>query len=180
MNLRNKHLKIVCLLALTAFSLNVHAQNLQNLDQTEGVSIFKFGMDTSQIREMELKPNNHSDLKNIGYFNYTGDALKTYFNIPVDQVLLYFYQNQLFRIDVNFGTSKKEYTLEQYNHIQQQLEKAYGKENKKLAMSGAVLLGGFAWYGEKAQVSHTRHSYPTKHKKDNTIYGGVTFSHVSL
>ena len=81
---------------------------------------------------------------------------------------------------LNFGSLSKEYTLQEYDQVQQQLEKLYGINKVKLAMSGAVMLGGFRWSGEKVQVDHARHSYPPKRKTDNAIVGEISFSDIEL
>jgi hypothetical protein len=180
MNFFQTRFKCVCLLLLLACSLKLTAQNLQNLDRVKGISIFKFGIDTNEIQQLQLESRSALESEHIVSYRYTGDSLKTFFDVPIADVLLYYYKNQLFRIDLKFGTTKKEYTLQGYNEMQRQLEKAYGTDKTKLAMSGAVLLGGFAWYGKKVHVDHTRHSYPPKRKEDNAIYGEVTFQDVVL
>lgn len=180
MNLSKAQFKYTCLLVFMASSLSMNAQDTHNLDLIKGISIFKFGTDTSDIKEKKLKSSSFPDSRHVVYYQYTGDSLKTIFNVPVNEVLLYYYKNQLSRIDVNFGTLSKEYTLQEYNQVQQQLEKLYGTDKVKLAMSGAVMLGGSRWSGEKVQVEHTRHSYPPKRKTDNAIVGGITFSDITL
>jgi hypothetical protein len=180
MNLSKPLLHYFCLLVFMACSFGMKAQDTRNLDLIKGVSIFKFGTDSSDIKEKKLKSSSFPDSRHVVYYQYTGDSLKTIFNVPVSEVLLYYYKNQLFRIDVNFGTLSKEYTLQEYNQVQQQLEKLYGTDKVKLAMSGAVMLGGFRWESEKVQVSHTRHSYPPKRKKDNAIVGEISFLDMRL
>ena len=180
MNLSKPLFRYICLLVLTACSIGMKAQDTHNLDLIKGVSIFKFGTDSSEIKEKRLRSRSFPDSRHVVYYQYTGDSLKTMFNVPVNEVLLYYYKNQLFRIDVNFGSLSKEYTLQEYNQVHQQLEKLYGTEKVRLAMSGAVMLGGFRWEGEKVQVSHTRHSYPPKRKKDNAIVGEISFLDIRL
>ncbi|WP_214225390.1 hypothetical protein [Pedobacter sp. B4-66] len=170
----------ICFLALMTCSINTSAQDVQNLDLVEGISIFKFGTDTNKIKDLEAVANANLKSKNIALYRYTGDSLRTFFNVPVNEVLLHYYKNKLFRVDVNFGTNNKEYTLQEYSQVHQELEKTYGTDKVKLAMSGAVILGGFRWSGKKIHISHTRHSYPPKRKKDNGIFGEVTFSDNSI
>jgi hypothetical protein len=180
MNLSKPLFQYFCLLVFMTYSLGINAQDTRNLDLIKGVSIFKFGTDSSDIKEKKLKSSSFPDSRHVVYYQYTGDSLKTIFNVPVSEVFLYYYKNQLFRIDLNFGTLSKEYTLQEYHQVQQQLEKLYGTDKVKLAMSGAVMLGGFRWQGEKVQVEHARHSYPPKRKKDNAIVGEISFSDINL
>ncbi len=180
MNLSKAPFQYICILVFMACTLGMKAQNTRNLDLIKGVSIFKFGTDTSEIKEKRLRSRSLQDSRHVVYYQYTGDSLKTIFNVPVNEVLLYYYKNQLFRIDVNFGSLSKEYTSQEYNQVQQQLEKLYGTEKVKLAMSGAVILGGFRWEGKKINVDHSRHSYPPKRKADNAIVGEISFSDRNL
>lgn len=181
MNFVKIYFRDSCFLALMICSLSMSAQEVKKLDLVKGISIFKFGTDSNQI--VDRQPSSKSNLKskNIAFYRYTGDSLSAFFNVPVEEVLLYYYKNKMFRIDVKFGRANKEYTLQEYNKVHQELERAYGTDKVKLAMSGAVILGGFRWSGEKIQVSHTRHSYPEKRrKKGNAIFGEVTFSDIDL
>lgn len=180
MNLLKALIQYICLSVFMACSLSIKAQDTHNLDLIKGISIFKFGTDTIDIKEKKLKPGSLKDSRHVVYYQYTGDSLKTIFNVPVSEVLLYYYKNQLFRIDLKFGSLSKEYTLQEYNQVQQQLEKLYGTDKVKLAMSGAVMLGGSRWSGEKVQVEHIRHSYPPKRKTDNAIVGEITLVDINL
>jgi hypothetical protein len=47
-------------------------------------------------------------------------------------------------------------------------------------MSGAVMLGGSLWSDEKVKVSHSRHSYPRRRKKENAIVAGITLVDINL
>lgn len=180
MKLSKFQLKCVTLLISLISSLTVTAQDFANLDSIAGISIFKFGADSNAVQNLEPVNRPFPDSRHVVYYRYTGDSLKSIYGIPIDEVLVYYYKNQLFRVDLKFGTASKEYTLAQYNQVHEEIEKRYGSKKSRLAMSGAVLLGGYAWYGEKIYLDHTRHSSPPKRKKDNGIYGEITFSDLAL
>ena len=174
------HLTCCCILMLTCNSLSTSAQGTAQLDSVKNISLFKFGADTSGIRHLIADTVASRSFKNVDAYQYTGDSLKTFFDVPVSKVRVYYYKNQLFRVDVDFGRIDKEYTLEEFNQVQDDLIKRYGIVKGRLAMSGALMLGGGRWEGKNIMLDHTRHSYPQKRKKHNAIYGQVSFHENAL
>lgn len=107
-------------------------------------------------------------------FRY-GDSLKSIFNVQVSDVSLFFYQDKLAKIVIKLGANSNDYTLEEFNRVQQALVAQFGKHTGKLAMSGAALLGGSRWRGKKHLLEHTRFTSTSKQKSGRWTAGDLSF-----
>lgn len=170
-------MKFLYLIALISICVTVNAQSTRDLDSLNGYSIFKFGTSASDIKNIRLDTSSILNSKNFAVYQYTGDSLKSIFNVQVSGVSLLFSHDHLTEIVVKFGTKSNKYTLEEFNRVQQAIEAEYGKYTGKLAMSGAVLLGGFRWRGKNRSLEHTRFTSTSENGKSGSwTVGEVSFA----
>ncbi|RZK76954.1 MAG: hypothetical protein EOO92_13775 [Pedobacter sp.] len=168
-------IQCLSLLLLCCYGFTTQAQGTEQLDSLKNISIFKFGADTSGIKYLQADRSSALKYKDLKVYHYVGDSLKTYFGVPVADVMVYYHKNRLFRIDLSFGKIDKEYTVQEFNKIQNRLLSMYGKTVGKLQMTIAQVLNGGRWESKKTLIDHTRHSFARKRIKDNGIYGSLTF-----
>jgi len=173
----NRFISGIALLVLFCFcGLSGKAQDSLRLDSVQQVSIFRFDADTLGIGYLQADKSAFYRFKDLAVYEYMGDSLKTYYGVPVASVKAFYYQGRLYRLDLSFGKINKEYTSQEFDRVQNELEALYGKMRGRLLMTTARVLGGGRWEGQKMMIDHTRHAFAPKKKGDNGIYGQVTFS----
>lgn len=168
-------IQCIPLMMLCGYGFATRAQGTEQLDSMNNISVFKFDADTTGIKHLLANKSSSFSYKDLTVYDYLGESLKTYFDVPVTGVRVYYYENKLYRVDLSFGKTDKEYTVQEFNKIQNLLQSYYGETVRKLLMTTANVLGGGRWEGEKMMIDHTRHSFAPKRKQDNSIYGEVTF-----
>ena len=173
-------MKYLYLIGLVLIGVAVNAQSNKELDLIDGFSIFKFGRSTSDIKDIQKDTTSLINGKSFAVYHYNGDSVKSIFSVQVSDISLLFYQDQLAKIDIKLGTISNNYTLAEFNRIQQALEAQYGKYTGKLAMSGAVLLGGSRWRGRKHILEHTRYTSTSKTKSGSWTVGNLSFENKNL
>ena len=173
-------MKYFYLIGLVLIGIAGNAQSTKELNVVDGFSIFKFGTITLDTKDIQKDSTFLTNGKRYAVYHYSGDCLKSIFNVQVSDVSLCFYQDQLAKIVIKLGANSNNYTLEEFNRVQQAFEAQYGKHTGKLAMSGAVLLGGFRWHGKKHLLEHTRFTSTSKKKSGRWTVGELSFENKEL
>jgi hypothetical protein len=171
-----------CIALLFCFiSVVAKTQTTHNLDLTQGISIFKLGSGKGAIKNLEIDTTQIQFFKSQSTYKYLGDSLSTIFNIKVSKINLTYYKDKLYQMTLIFGSKANPYTLSEYEQIKNALEAEYGKNSKKLAMTGVKLIDGNRWEGETVLLDHVRYGYTgTKKKKLIVIEGSISFTDRTL
>jgi|TARA_B100000315_G_scaffold253500_1_gene292388 curved DNA-binding protein CbpA len=112
----------------------------RKLDEKNGFKNFQFGMTIHEIEKIQAPFNKSEDKdNNIMYFIYNKEKIEDY---PLEKVILKFFQNKLYRIDIAFSSNQ--------TGIYNAFEFKYGKPLKNNNWKrGDTPLKGMEWKGTK-------------------------------
>lgn len=176
-----KVLKYYIVFFLCFVNLVAKAQNTNNLDSNQGISIFKLGTEKGVIKDLEIDTTQIHFFKSQSTYKYLGDSLSTIFNVRVSKIILTYYKDKLYEVSLCLGSKAISYSLLEYEQINSALEARYGKNLTRLGMSGVKLINGSRWEGTTVLLDHVRYSYSdSKKKKFNIIDGNVSFTDLTL
>ncbi len=140
------------LILLLFFALPTLAQTTQDLDKRFGFRHFTLNQDISGIQDIAEQKNKDNNPRVKNYV-YLGDDLSHLVTVPVDEVSLSFYDNKLMIIKISFTDLDSGYSDEEYQTINNELEKLYGKNNFQPSVSPYISKGTI-WDCKKVVLHH--------------------------
>jgi hypothetical protein len=159
------------LISIVLLNNAVIAQSINDLDLKDGFRSFKLGTSLNLFKNLSRNKDQYSKNPNVSEFTYIGDDVKEVAHIPVHDVSLSFFKNQLFSISVNFGGKGSHLTHDQYENIIAYLEAAYGQNWSRSAIDG-YMVEGCHWIGKKVHLELARYDYSQKYNTDFDYVNG--------
>ena len=160
------------------------SQNLDKLDKVNGFRKFKLGSNVSSFTNLKVQPTNIK-LNSVRNYTYTGDDILDFYGVRIEEITLSFYKNRLFQIGLHFGTIFKEYTYQQFDLVQTNLEANFGSDYHKIVPSPhAEILNGYIWDGRTVRLESLRLNLAerdgSRNPRYNYIEGYLLFTHKKI
>lgn len=159
------------------------AQTLDKLDLTNGFKKFKFGLSPSQFSNLQEEKKVQIKLKDVKNYNYIGDDITDFHGVKVESIHLSFYKNRLYKVNVNFGSLFKEYTISEHSMVQYGLTANYGTINhdcNETQTTDMTVTNCTIWDGRKVRLEHIRinllRTSEQKNERYNYIQGYILFT----
>lgn len=172
--------KLIFLILFLNCFYSTFSQNLIRLDSNNGFKHLKFGMSLSKIKLVELNTLYTKSTENIKYYNYIGNDLKYIDGIPIDNIILAFYKNQLSGIQIIFGNIYKEFTDNETAIIGDALKSSFGY-NFHNCVNSVDKLNCLIWDGKKVRCEfirfHESEEDGTRNPNFNYITGYILFQY---
>jgi hypothetical protein len=114
-------------------------------------------------------------------YTYVGSDIDYVYNVKVDNISLWFFNNKLIAITVEFGNilQSKNFELSDYYSILSALERAYGNI-WAIATKSDFIIGGAIWPAKNVTLELTRYKFETSgfiggsiHVYDNKLMNAV-------
>ena len=171
--------KIMLLSISMFFTLILLSQTLGRLDRIHGYRKFKLGDNISSFSNLkfEVIPIKLNGVKN---YVYTGKDITDFYGVHIEEITLSFFRNRLYQISASFGNVLKEYSVEQFDLVQTNLEANFGKDYREVSPAPeAEVLNGAIWDARVVRLENLRLRFPGDSDKDhryNHIEGYILFT----
>jgi hypothetical protein len=110
----------------------------------------------------------------LKYYYYTGRDITDFAGVSIDQISLAFFKNKLYQINVSFGTIFREYRIDQFDLVQNNLEANFGSDFHKVRPSvQAEILNGFIWDGKFVRLESLRLNLAEKNGLRDPTYNYI-------
>ena len=172
---------ILCML-FVVLSTTVYSQSASELDSKYGFKKFRFGMSPSQIGNLTAYSAGKS-FKNVDIYKYSGGDISEIRGIRLQDITLYFYNQKLYRISVDFGSPIQLFSEIDYQIINESLIASFGRgyEIKNKYQGDMLILSSSFWDGRKVRMEYTRVNLkPDASDKYNHIVGYILFIEKNL
>lgn len=171
------------LLFLILFQMFCFGQSINILDQNNGFKKFKFGTNKSAIKELKLYTTKNN-LNGVTSYLYTGTDITFFNTVPIEDIVLTFYNNKLYQIAVTFGTIYSEYTKSQFDLVHSNLKNNFGNDYADAKSNMSDILNGHIWDGKKIRLESIRVQQSekdgTRNPKFNYIQGYLLFTEKNI
>jgi hypothetical protein len=175
--------KLLYLIAIFIYSLNLNSQSILNLDSNNGFKHLKFGMSLSQIKHLKLNKEYTKSYESVKYYDYTGNDLNYIDGIQIDKIIVSFYKNKLYGIQLVFGDIFKEFTDSQTEIVIDALKSSFGY-NYTNCLDSINMINCLIWDGKKVRCEFIRFNESekdgTRNPNFNYISGYILFQYKSL
>jgi hypothetical protein len=172
--------KALFILLLSSLSTDCLAQNLDRLDATNGFRKFKFGMLKSQFAHLsDHQTSIHQ--RDVTICDYNGHDITEFTGIKIEAILLGFYKNRLYQINISFGSPLKEYASSEFKIVQSGLEMNFGHSFHKCNEDpSSDIINCAIWDGTAVRVENLRINLSerdgTRNRQFNYIQGYILFT----
>ena len=175
---------MLLLVFLILYPISIFSQNLAMLDKVYGFKKFKFGTSINKYADLEDVPTKIV-LNNVKMYRYTGNDLKNFYGVPIDEIKLSFYNDKLYKISVSFGTIYDEYTLSQFNIIKDNLIANFGTNYRSIEKNpGSQIIDAYGWRSTNVKLDTYRlnlsESDGSRNPKFNYIQGFILFTEKNI
>lgn len=140
---------------------SLQSQTIQKLDTKYGFKHFKLKTNPNnylgQIKETEtFLPNPF-----LKSYEYIKNDIRHLGIVPIEDISLMFYKNELLVITIGFGNVTENFTESEYNALVYSLEKLYGSPLNVVSSETDIgFKGGKGWQGQKVDLELIRCRFP--------------------
>ncbi|MBE7630478.1 hypothetical protein [Tenacibaculum piscium] len=175
--------KIFLLAIVFQISL-LSAQDLKFLDNNNGYKTYKFGKSPKELNNIKRSSVSDEEFytsKGIVEYVYTGDNLRYMFNSKIRKIVFLFIKNKLYGIGFSLGELEKDYTLEEFNQMEESFTSTFGKDYV-LAKRNPAIVKSYIWKGEKVtlELSLLNLDYKTPKNRRLPKEGSIYIFHQKL
>jgi len=140
------------------------SQTLSKLEEKNGFNKFKLGTNSSLCGPLSLV----SDEGKIKCYSYQGDDIKEIYSLGIHAILMTFYKDQLYKIQVYINKTDKDSEIE----LGQNLKVLFGKPNSWTEGKGGWLWE-YLWQSQTVQLQYAKFDEP-EHELDGSLIINIT------